>query len=47
MGQFIIMIPEKNMVIVKTGSFSDNPKNDRGRPDQAKFMVNETVKLFN
>lgn len=46
MGQFIIMIPEKNMVIVKTGSFSDNPKNDRGRPDQAKFMVNETVKLF-
>jgi CubicO group peptidase (beta-lactamase class C family) len=47
MGQYIIMIPEKNMIIVKTGSYSDNPKNDRGRPDQAKFMVNEAAKLFN
>ncbi len=46
MGQFIIMVPEKNMVIVKTGSYDNQPKNDRGRPDQAKFMVNEVAKLF-
>lgn len=45
-GQYIIMIPEHDMVIVRTGSYNNNPKNDRGRPDQAKFLVNETVKLF-
>ncbi|WP_083688863.1 MULTISPECIES: serine hydrolase domain-containing protein [unclassified Chryseobacterium] len=45
-GQFIIMVPEHNMVIVKTGSYSNNPKNDRGRPDQVKFLVNEIVQLF-
>ena len=46
-GQYIIMIPEYNMVIVRTGSYENLPKNDRGRPDQVKFLVNETVKAFN
>lgn len=45
-GQYIIMVPEYNMVIVRTGSYTDLQKNDRGRPDQVKFLVNETVKLF-
>lgn len=45
-GQYIIMIPEHNMVIVRTGSYNNLPKNDRGRPDQVKFLVNETVKVF-
>ncbi|CAA7196930.1 6-aminohexanoate-dimer hydrolase [Chryseobacterium potabilaquae] len=45
-GQYIIMVPEHNMVIVRTGSYNDLLKNDRGRPDQVKFLVNETVKLF-
>jgi len=45
-GQYIIMIPEHDMVIVRTGSYNNLPKNDRGRPDQVKFLVNETVKLF-
>jgi CubicO group peptidase (beta-lactamase class C family) len=45
-GQYIIMVPEHNMVIVRTGSFNNLPKNDRGRPDQVKFLVNETVNLF-
>ena len=45
-GQYIIMIPEYKMVIVRTGSYHDLPKTDRGRPDQVKFLVNETVKLF-
>jgi hypothetical protein len=40
------MVPEHNMVIVRTGSYRNNPKNDRGRPDQVKFLVNETVSLF-
>jgi CubicO group peptidase (beta-lactamase class C family) len=45
-GQYIIMIPEHNMVIVRTGSYNNLPKTDRGRPDQVKFLVNESVKLF-
>lgn len=45
-GQYIIMVPEYNMVIVRTGSYNNLPKNDRGRPDQVKFLVNEAVKLF-
>lgn len=45
-GQYIIMIPEYKMVIVRTGSYNNLPKTDRGRPDQVKFLVNETVKLF-
>jgi CubicO group peptidase (beta-lactamase class C family) len=45
-GQYIIMVPEHNIVIVKTVSYSNNPKNDRGRPDQVKFFVNEIVQLF-
>jgi CubicO group peptidase (beta-lactamase class C family) len=45
-GQYIIMVPEYDMVIVRTGSYNNLPKSDRGRPDQVKFLVNETVKLF-
>lgn len=45
-GQYIIMVPEHHMVIVRTGSYSNNPKNDRGRPDQVRFLVNEAVSLF-
>ncbi|KQT22099.1 serine hydrolase [Chryseobacterium sp. Leaf404] len=45
-GQYIIMIPEHKMVIVRTGSYNNLPKTDRGRPDQVRFLVNETVKLF-
>ncbi|MBW3520688.1 serine hydrolase [Chryseobacterium sp. NKUCC03_KSP] len=45
-GQYIIMIPEYKMVIVRTGSYNNLPKTDRGRPDQVKFLVNETVRSF-
>ncbi|AZA87303.1 class C beta-lactamase-related serine hydrolase [Chryseobacterium shandongense] len=45
-GQYIIMVPEHNIVIVRTGSFNNLPKSDRGRPDQVRFLVNETVSLF-
>lgn len=45
-GQYIIMVPEHQMVIVRTGSYNNLPKTDRGRPDQVKFLVNETVKFF-
>lgn len=45
-GQYIIMVPEHNIVIVRTGSFNNLPKSDRGRPDQVRFLVNETASLF-
>ncbi|WP_312345562.1 serine hydrolase domain-containing protein [Chryseobacterium binzhouense] len=45
-GQYIIIIPEYKMVVVRTGSYNNLPKTDRGRPDQVKFLVNETVKFF-
>ncbi|MFL9834673.1 serine hydrolase domain-containing protein [Chryseobacterium terrae] len=45
-GQYIIIVPEHKMVIVRTGSYNNLPKTDRGRPDQVKFLVNETVKFF-
>lgn len=44
-GQYIIMVPEKNMVIVRTGSYQNLPKQDRGRPNQVRFLVNEIAKL--
>ncbi len=45
-GQYIIVIPSKRMIIVRTGSYKDQPKNDKGRPDQVKFLVNEIAKSF-
>ena len=45
-GQYIIVVPDYDMVIVRTGSYLNSPKNDRGRPDQVRFLVNETVQLF-
>lgn len=45
-GQYIIVIPEKEMVIVKTGMYNDITFNDKGRPDQVKFLVNEICKVY-
>lgn len=45
-GQYIIVIPEKNMVIVRTGTFKDQPKDAKGRPLQVEFLVNEVVRNF-
>lgn len=45
-GQYIIVIPEKNIVIVRTGTFKDQPKDEKGRPKQVAFLVNEVVENF-
>lgn len=45
-GQYIIIVPEKQMVIVRTGSFKDQPKDVKGRPEQVEFLVNEVVKNY-
>lgn len=46
LGQYIIIVPEYQMVIVRTGSYKYQQKNDRGRPDQVRFIVNEIVKNY-
>lgn len=45
-GQYIIVIPEKKMVIVRTGSYKDQPENDNGRPDQVRFLVNSLANYY-
>lgn len=45
-GQYIIIIPEKNMVIVRTGSYKDQPRDQKGRPEQVAFLVKETVNNY-
>ena len=46
LGQYIIVIPEKQMVIVRTGTYKDQPKDKKGRPEQVGFLVNEVSKNF-
>ncbi len=45
-GQYIIVVPEYQMVIVRTGSYKGQTKKDRGRPDQVRFIVNEIVNNY-
>ncbi len=45
-GQYIIIIPEKNMVIVRTGTYKDQPKDQKGRPEQVTFLVSEVAKNY-
>lgn len=42
-GQYIIIVPEKNIVIVRTGMYKDQPKDAKGRPEQAAFLVNQVA----
>ncbi|MDQ0475959.1 serine hydrolase [Chryseobacterium sp. MDT2-18] len=45
-GQYIIVIPEKQMVIVRTGMDKRETFDEKGRPVQVEFYVNEVVKNF-
>ncbi|MCZ2083491.1 MAG: beta-lactamase family protein [Flavobacteriales bacterium] len=45
-GQFIIVIPEKQMVIVRTGMDKRETFDEKGRPVQVAMYVNEVVKNF-
>jgi len=46
LGQFIITIPEKNMVIVKTGLYNRLETDKKQRPLQVKILVEELSKIF-
>jgi len=43
LGQFIIMIPEKNMVIVKTGLYNRLEVDQKKRPLQVKILIEEVM----
>ncbi|WP_226063505.1 serine hydrolase domain-containing protein [Kaistella polysaccharea] len=45
-GQYIIVIPEKNMVIVRTGMDKRETFDEKGRPKEVEEYVNEVVKNF-
>ncbi|WP_170828399.1 serine hydrolase domain-containing protein [Chryseobacterium soldanellicola] len=45
LGQFIIMIPEKKMVIVKTGFYNRLEVDEKLRPLQVKLLVEELTKM--
>ena len=46
LGQFIIMVPEKNMVIVKTGIYNRLDVDEKQRPLLVKLLVEELRKIF-
>lgn len=45
-SQLIIVIPEKNMVVVRTGKFNNEAKDEKGRSVQAAFLAENAVKTF-
>lgn len=45
-GQYIIIIPEKRMVIVRTGSYKDQPTDSKGRPEQVNLITREVAANF-
>lgn len=45
-SQLIIVIPEKNMIIVRTGKFNNETKDKKGRSAQAAFLAENVVKTF-
>jgi len=46
LGQFIIIIPEKKMVIVKTGLYNRLEVDDKKRPLQVQLLVDELSHLY-
>lgn len=45
-GQYIIIIPEKKIIIVRTGTYKNQPKDQKERPLQVEFLVKEVVKSY-
>ena len=46
LGQYIIVVPEKNIVIVRTGNNTNIVKDEKGRPTQVNLIVEEIVNQY-
>jgi hypothetical protein len=46
-GQYVIMIPEYNMIIVRLGNEESPEKDTKGRPKEVEFYINEALKFAN
>ncbi|NAW50347.1 serine hydrolase [Elizabethkingia argentiflava] len=46
-GQYVICIPEHDIVMVRTGYTRSEQKDSKGRPAEVAFIVDEIVQLFN
>ncbi len=44
-GQYIIMVPSENMVIVRTGMNRNEALDSKGRPEQVEVLVRELTKF--
>ncbi|AQW97871.1 beta-lactamase family protein [Elizabethkingia anophelis] len=45
-GQYVICIPDYNMIVVRTGSSRDEAKDSKERPEEVELFANEAVALF-
>ena len=46
LGQYIIVVPEKNIVIVRTGNNENIIEDTKGRPTQVDFIVKEVINNY-
>jgi len=46
LGQYIIVVPEKNIIIVRTGSDEKITTDEKGRSKQVDFLVRQVVENF-
>lgn len=46
LGQYIIVVPEKNLVIVRTGNNQNIVSDAKGRPTQVELLVNHMVENY-
>lgn len=46
LGQFIIIIPDQNMVIVKTGFYNKLEVDEKKRPLQVKILIDELLRIY-
>ncbi len=46
LGQYIIVVPEKKLIIVRLGNNQNDEKDAKGRPTSAQMFVNEIIKSY-